>query len=60
MSFLLGKEKMQNRLYIAKGCVAPARSPGRPAQARPLGTGDYISQRPQRPRGAVPSALRSH
>lgn len=49
MSFLLGKEKMQNRLYTAKGCVAPARSPGRPAQARPLGIWDYISQRPQRP-----------
>lgn len=59
-TFLLGTRKRQNQLQTAKGCATRAGSPGRPAQARPLGIRDYISQRPQRPQGAGQSALCSH
>lgn len=50
-SFLLCKEKRQKRLPTAKRCGDPARSPQRPAQARPLGARDHNSRRPPRPRG---------
>lgn len=55
--FTRQRKKAENPLQAAKGCVAPAGSPADPAQARPPGPRDYISQRPPRAQWAGPSDL---